>query len=199
MSPNRHASCAAASPRTLTILDSPSHARWAARQVTNSLSRSAEGTIARPTDHATSVRGGGRPASIRSKSPASSGGRRTEAASGGLNDRHYLGRMALPRPLTQRQRAGTSARLQRRKKKPTCRIFPTNGPARLAARGLRRCGDLTTPSRRMSRPRSASIRRGNAADHAAALGVTGLLTKPLFRVSKMFAPTERRARPHRQC
>jgi hypothetical protein len=30
-----------------------------------------------------------------------------------------------------------------------------------------------------------SIRRANAADHAAALGVTGLLTKPSFKFSKM--------------
>jgi hypothetical protein len=29
------------------------------------------------------------------------------------------------------------------------------------------------------------------ADHAAARGVTALLTKPSFRVSKMFDPTER--------
>jgi len=36
----------------------------------------------------------------------------------------------------------------------------------------------------------ASVRRTNAADHAAARGVTGLLTKPSFRVSKMFGPTE---------
>src|SRR5262249_60822260 len=36
----------------------------------------------------------------------------------------------------------------------------------------------------------ASVPRTNAADHAAALGVTGLLTKPSFRVSKMFGPTE---------
>jgi hypothetical protein len=48
-----------------------------------------------------------------------------------------------------------------------------------------------TLSKRMSRLLSASICRANAADHAAALGVRGLLTKPSFRVSKMFAPTER--------
>jgi hypothetical protein len=47
----------------------------------------------------------------------------------------------------------------------------------------------------MPRPLSASIRRANAADHAAALGVTGLLTKPSFRVSKMFGPTERSSAP----
>src|SRR5262245_24405511 len=126
MSPNRRVSCAAASPRTRTILDSLSPGRWAARSVTSSLSRSAEGTIAPPTAQATSVRGGGRPVSIRSKSPAGSGRRRTDAASGDLNDRHYPGRMALPRPPTQPQRAGTSAPPQRRKRKPACRIFPTS-------------------------------------------------------------------------
>ena len=99
ISPSRRASCAAASPRTRTILDLPSPAPWVARSVTSSLSLSAEGTIVRPTTHATRVRGGGRPASIRSKSPAGSGRRRTDAASGDLN----LSRMALPRPLTQRQ------------------------------------------------------------------------------------------------
>jgi len=88
MSPNRRALCAAASPRTPIILDSPSPARWAARSVTSLLSRSAEGTIARPIAHATSVRGGGRPASIRSRSPAGSGRRRTDGASEGLNGRH---------------------------------------------------------------------------------------------------------------
>jgi hypothetical protein len=48
-----------------------------------------------------------------------------------------------------------------------------------------------TLSKRISRPLSVSICRANAANHAAALGVTGSLTKPSFRVSKMFAPTER--------
>src|SRR5262249_38672336 len=109
MSRNRRASCAAASPRTPTTLDSLSPARWAARSVTSSLSRSAEGTIGRPTAHATSVRGGSRPASTRSRLPAGSGRRRTDAASSDPNDRRYPGRTALPRPLTQRQRVGTSA------------------------------------------------------------------------------------------
>lgn len=36
--------------------------------------------------------------------------------------------------------------------------------------------------------RTSSV--SNAADHAAARGVTGLLTKPSFRFSKMFDPTE---------
>jgi hypothetical protein len=42
----------------------------------------------------------------------------------------------------------------------------------------------------MSRTFPISIRTANAADHAAALGVTGLLTKPSFKFSKMFGPTE---------
>jgi hypothetical protein len=40
-----------------------------------------------------------------------------------------------------------------------------------------------------------SIRGANAADRAHALGVTGLLTKPSFRPSKMFDPTERSSVP----
>jgi hypothetical protein len=51
------------------------------------------------------------------------------------------------------------------------------------------------PSRRLSRPLAASIHRANAADHAAALGVMGLLTKPSFSLSKMFAPTELSSAP----
>ena len=47
----------------------------------------------------------------------------------------------------------------------------------------------------MPRPLSASIRRANAADHAAGLGVMGLLIKPSFRVSKMFDPNERASAP----
>src|SRR5262249_50209690 len=52
------------------------------------------------------------------------GRRRADWDSGGLNDRHYLGRMTLPRPLTQRTR--TSAPRQRRKKKLPCRMFPAS-------------------------------------------------------------------------
>src|SRR4029077_20528944 len=47
----------------------------------------------------------------------------------------------------------------------------------------------------MSQRLLASTRRANAADHAAALGAMGLPTKPSFRVSKMFAPTERSSAP----
>jgi hypothetical protein len=41
----------------------------------------------------------------------------------------------------------------------------------------------------------ASVPRTNAADHVAALGVTGLLTKPLLRISKTFDHTERSSVP----
>ena len=37
----------------------------------------------------------------------------------------------------------------------------------------------------------ASLRRANTADHAAEIGVMGLLTKPSFSLSTIFAPTER--------
>jgi hypothetical protein len=43
----------------------------------------------------------------------------------------------------------------------------------------------------MSRTFPVSIGRANVADHAAALGVMGLLTKPSLRRSNMFDPTER--------
>ena len=52
-----------------------------------------------------------------------------------------------------------------------------------------------TLSKRMSRPLSASICQAKAADHAAALGVTGLLAKPSFKISKMCCPTERSSVP----
>src|SRR5262249_36031826 len=159
----------------------------------SSQSRSVVGIIVRCIARATSVRGGGRPASIRSRSLAGSGRQRTNWASEGLNDRHYLGRTALPRPLTQRQRAGTQAPPQRCKKKLPCRIFPANrGSLRL---GDRRCGDLTSRSWRISRTFAATICKTNAGDHAAALGVMGLLTKPSLRLSKMFAPSERSSAP----
>ena len=44
----------------------------------------------------------------------------------------------------------------------------------------RDCGDLTNRWRRMSRTCPVSIRTANGADHGAALGVTGSLTKPLL-------------------
>jgi hypothetical protein len=43
----------------------------------------------------------------------------------------------------------------------------------------------------MSRTFPVSIRKANAADHVTALGVMGSPTKPSFRLSKMFGPTER--------
>jgi hypothetical protein len=43
----------------------------------------------------------------------------------------------------------------------------------------------------MSRALAVSIRAANVADHAAALGVMGLLTKPSLAISKTFDPTER--------
>jgi len=43
----------------------------------------------------------------------------------------------------------------------------------------------------MSRTFSVSIRKANVADHAATVGVMGSLTKPSFRISNMFGPTER--------
>jgi hypothetical protein len=47
----------------------------------------------------------------------------------------------------------------------------------------------------MSQTLSLSIRRANAADHAAALGAMGSPTKPSLRISKMFGPTERSSAP----
>ena len=55
----------------------------------------------------------------------------------------------------------------------------------------RDCGDLTNRWRRMSRTCPVSTRIANAAAHAAAHGVTGLLTKPSLRLSKMLGPTAR--------
>jgi hypothetical protein len=42
----------------------------------------------------------------------------------------------------------------------------------------------------MSRTFPVLARKATAADHAAALGMAGLLTKPSFRISKMLAPIE---------
>src|SRR5262249_61767009 len=56
-------------------------------------------------------------------------------------------------------------------------------------------GPRPTRPRTMTRALPVSIRRANAADGAAALGVTGLLTKPSLRRSKMLAPTERSRGP----
>ena len=81
-----------------------------------------------------SGRGGGRPASTRSRLPAGSGKRRAEWDSGGLNDRHYLGRVPLPHPRTQLQRTRKSAPPQRRQKR--CRIFPASREQRAGCSGI---------------------------------------------------------------
>jgi hypothetical protein len=47
----------------------------------------------------------------------------------------------------------------------------------------------------MSRIFPATVRKIKAADHAATLGVTGLLTKPSSRLSNVFGPTERSSAP----
>jgi hypothetical protein len=85
-------------------LDSRSPARSAARSAMSSRSPSVAGIIVRCIAHATSAGGGGKPALTRSRRPVGSGKRRTEWDSGDLNPRPYLGRMALPHPLTQRTR-----------------------------------------------------------------------------------------------
>jgi hypothetical protein len=51
----------------------------------------------------------------------------------------------------------------------------------------------------MSQAVPVLIRRASAAHHAAALGVTGLLTKSSLRISKMFDLLGARACSHRQC
>ena len=60
-------SCAAASPRIPITSGSRSRARSAARSAMSSPSHSAAGIIVRCIAHATSVRGGGKPASTRSR------------------------------------------------------------------------------------------------------------------------------------
>jgi hypothetical protein len=76
--PNRRVSCAAASPRTPITSDSRSRARSAARSAMSSRSHSAAGITGRCIAHATSARGGGRPALTRSRLPAGSGRKRAE-------------------------------------------------------------------------------------------------------------------------
>jgi hypothetical protein len=122
MSPSRHVSCAAASPRIPTTWASPSPAHSAARSAMSSRSRSVAGITGRCIARATSAAGGGRPASTRSKLPAGSGRRRTEWDRGDLDEKYHLGRKALPRPPIQGAR--TSAPLRPRKRNPAYRIFP---------------------------------------------------------------------------
>src|SRR6516165_8881042 len=134
MSPSRHVSCAAASPRIPTTWALPSPAHSAARSAMSSRSRSVAGITGRCIAHATSARGGGGPALSRSRLLTGFGKRRAERDSGGLNDRHYLGCMTLRHPLTQRTRK--SAPPQRRKKKLPYRNQASREPERLDARGL---------------------------------------------------------------
>jgi hypothetical protein len=122
MSPSRHVSCAAASPRIPTTWASPSLAHSAARSAMSSRSRSVAGITGRCIARATSAAGGGRLASTRSKLPAGSGRRRTEWDRGDLDEKYHLGRKALPRPPIQGAR--TSAPLRPRKRNPAYRIFP---------------------------------------------------------------------------
>jgi hypothetical protein len=61
------------------------------------------------------------------------------ALSRALNERHYLGRMTLPRPLTQPQKTRKPAPRQRRKEL-AYRIFPAS-TARAAGRLRMRCGE----------------------------------------------------------
>jgi hypothetical protein len=138
---NRRVSCAAASPRIPITSGSRSRARSAARSAMSSRSHSVAGIIVRCISHATSVRGGGRPPSTRSRLLASSGKRRTEWAREGFKNQHYLGRTTLPQPRTHVQRASTSAPAQSRKKAPAYRIFPTSrdgsaGWSRIATRWM---------------------------------------------------------------
>src|SRR5262249_45639521 len=163
-SPNRRVSCAAASPRTLTTSDSRSLVRSAARSAMSSRSHSVADITARCIAHAMSVRGGARPALTRSKLPAGSGKRRTEWDSGGPNERHYLDRMALPRPLTKCKRTRTSALRKRRKKKPayrTCQASRVRSGRMLEDRDdVENVPDID-PQRRRSRHRA---RRDGLAD-----------------------------------
>jgi hypothetical protein len=124
--PPRRVSCAAASPQIPTTSDSRSPVRWAARSAMSSRSHSVAGIIVRCIAPATSARGGGSLASTRSRLLAGSGKRRTEWARECLKNQHYLGRMTLPQPRSQVQRASRSAPPPSRKKAPACRIFPAS-------------------------------------------------------------------------
>jgi hypothetical protein len=101
----------------------------------SSRSHSVAGIIVRCIAHATSVRGGCRLASTRSRLLADSGKRRTEWAREGLKNQRYLGRTTLPQPRTEVQRARASAPPQRRKNKPAYLTSPASTVARLTARG----------------------------------------------------------------
>jgi hypothetical protein len=120
--------------------DSRSPVRSAARSAMSLRSPSVEGIIVPCIAHATSARGGGRPASTRSRLPAGSGSRRAERDSDRLQDRQYVGRVALPHPLT--PRTTKSAPPRRWKRKLAYRIFPAS---RAGAAG---CSRITSPQPR---------------------------------------------------
>ena len=82
LSPSSHACYAPASPRIRIIFGSCSRARSAARRATNSPCRSAADIIGQRIVRATNEHGGRRPASTRSKSPASFGHARGAAIPG---------------------------------------------------------------------------------------------------------------------
>src|SRR5215470_6711015 len=126
MSCNSRASSVAASPRTPTTSDLHSPARSAARSAMSSRSRYVAGITGRYIAHATSAPGGGRLESTPSRLPASSGKRRAESHSGGLNDLRYICRMTLPRLLNRSKAMTTKAPSQRRKKRLAYRIFPAS-------------------------------------------------------------------------
>jgi hypothetical protein len=122
----------------------------------SSRSHSAAGIIVRCIAHATSVPGGGRPASTRSRLLAGSGKRRTDWGRGGPNERYYLNRRPLLLPRTQLQRTRKSALPQRAKKKPTYRIFQVSkGEKRLM---LETRGDVEILRTRAGRGLEASYR-----------------------------------------
>src|SRR5262249_33454001 len=115
--------------------------RSAARSAMSSRFHSVVGIIVLCIAHVTSRRGGSRPASTRSRSLAGFGRRRTDWDGGDPNERHYLGRVWLPRLLSQFQRTRTSAPPKRRKKKPAYRTFPA---CRVGAAGWSGDDDVET-------------------------------------------------------
>jgi len=88
----------------------------------NSRFHSVAGIIVRCIAHATSVPGGGRPASTRLRLLAGSGKRRTEWAREDFKNQQCLGRTTVPQPRSRVQRSSTSAPPRRRNKAPAHRI-----------------------------------------------------------------------------
>ena len=200
MSPNRRVSCAAASPRTPTTSASRSLARSAARLATSSRSHSVADITGRFIAHATSARGGGRPALTQSRLPAGSGRRRAEWDSGGPNKRHYLGRMTLPHPRTQLQRTRKPAPRQRRKKKPAYWMFPasTTSPAKRA--DWRNQSSRTRPALRRDHPRmnnGASLARDESSPHGNRAAAQGpIADTAMTGAARRANPRSRRLRDH---